>query len=139
MGHSGRISYMPLPVTIVDKKTAPDIPALIRIFAGVADEDFTVIMEKAPFHAPSSAGLRSMAMGAGLVEGMMITKGFRYHLVLSQVWQREILGTVPKGMTKPYALAAAKRLWPGLPFDPKKDEGPVDACLMAEYGRRKNL
>jgi hypothetical protein len=59
-------------------------------------------------------------------------------------WQPMLLGRVPKGQTKTYALKAAAGLWPyecwlastrcTTPHD-----GMVDAALIAQYARLKLL
>jgi hypothetical protein len=55
-----------------------------------------------------------------------------------------VIGPIAKGDTKPAALAKAKQLWPEETFlasarSTKPHEGIVDAYLIAEYGRMKNL
>jgi len=56
-------------------------------------------------------------------------------------WQR-ILGKVPQGRTKEYALATARSLWPGETFILPRGRTPsadaVDALLIAEFIRQQH-
>ena len=99
-----------------------------------------VVVEESPEHAPSAASMRSMSISFGKMIGAFELTGFRVQRVLVRDWQREMLGKkIPQGMTKPLALAYARRRWPErdwlasarckLPHD-----GIIDAALIALYG-----
>jgi hypothetical protein len=60
------------------------------------------------------------------------------------MWQKVMLPGCAKGDTKPAALARARQLWPAeswlaSPRCSKPHDGMIDAALIAEYGRIKNL
>jgi len=99
-----------------------------------------VVVEESPEHAPSSSSMRSMSISFGKMVGAFEVTGFRVERVQVRDWQREMLGKkIPKGMTKPLALAYARRRWPErdwlasarckIPHD-----GIIDAALIALYG-----
>lgn len=56
-------------------------------------------------------------------------------LVRPQAWQKALLGAMPKGESKPRALAYINRLYPTLHLK-KSQHGLVDAFCLAEYGRK---
>jgi crossover junction endodeoxyribonuclease RuvC len=60
-----------------------------------------------------------------------------YILIPPQRWQKDILGIIPKGESKPRALAYAQRRWPNLDLR-KKDSGIVDALCIALYTRKQS-
>lgn len=74
----------------------------------------------------------------GKWEGALEALGVSHELVRPQKWQKMLLGDVPKGKTKEYALSYAQKKWPHLNLK-KKDDGIVDALCIAEYCRRVHL
>lgn len=135
----------PLPVTLHDTRTAPDIVTIMGHLALYPRENLTVVLEQCAPHMPHATSLRSMALGCGMIEGMLLARRYRYATVPAQRWQKEMLGKLAKGETKPAALAAARRLWPRLdawaiPSPAKKPHGGIiDAALLAEYARRRGI
>jgi hypothetical protein len=78
----------------------------------------------------------------GVIRGILESCNIRHIRVDPQIWQKEMLGKVPKGETKPFARAKAKELWVtetwlATPRSKKAHEGLVDAALIAEFYRRK--
>jgi len=65
-------------------------------------------------------------------------KGWEWLRVTPQSWQKAILGKVPKGDTKKYALAKAKATWSDSFTKNARckvpHEGLIDAALIALYG-----
>lgn len=53
-------------------------------------------------------------------------------MIPPKTWQKEILGSFPKGKSKPTALKYANRKWPKLNLK-KEDDGIVDALCIAQY------
>ena len=108
-----------------------------------------LIIEDPGAHASSASGLRSMTRSFAITETLAVTHKLPYQTVLSQKWQGEFWGRpkMPKGKkfdTKAAALTAARKIWPSHNWTPteraqKPHDGMVDAALLAEYGRRKNL
>lgn len=99
-----------------------------------------VVVEESPEHAPSSSSMRSMSISFGKMIGAFEVTGFRVERVQVRDWQREMLGKkIPKGMTKPLALAYARRRWPDQSWlastrSKVPHDGIVDAALIALYG-----
>ena len=100
----------------------------------------------------SKATAFSMGHQAGAVEMMAIALGIPYTKVPAKQWQKEMFLGVEEITitgkstrdTKAMALVAAKRLFPGRDFKlsdraSKPHDGLVDALLMSEYGKRKQL
>ena len=99
-----------------------------------------VVVEESPAHAPSAASLSSMSISFGKMVGAFEVTGFRVERVQVRDWQREMLGKkIPKGATKPLALAYARRRWPdqdwlASPRCRTPHDGMIDAALIALYG-----
>lgn len=98
-------------------------------------EGAVVAIEKV--HANPSMGSKgSFSFGAnfgGWCATMQLLE-LPHLLVPPQTWQKAILGTVPKGESKPRALAYAQRLYPKERFL-KKDHGIIDALLIALWAK----
>lgn len=100
----------------------------------------------------SKATAFSMGHQSGAIEMMAIALGIPYTKVPAKQWQKEMFLGVEEITitgkstrdTKAMALVAAKRLFPGQSFvfgdrSTKPHDGLVDALLMSEYGKRKQL
>jgi hypothetical protein len=123
----------------------------------LAVNDVTVIFEKlGVIFGTSKTTAFSMGHQAGALEGMCVALGMSYYKITAKVWQKEMFqGTVlvtkksksGKSVvtdTKATALIVVKQLFPNekLTFGDratKPHDGLIDARLMAEYARRKNL
>jgi hypothetical protein len=97
-----------------------------------------VIEEPNNSRTPSTA--YSVASSFHSLRGFFETKMLPFYRITPQSWQKKILGKVPTGETKPYALAKAGELWPDEKFlaTPRcktPHPGLVDAALIAAYGR----
>lgn len=91
----------------------------------------------------------------GLLQGIVIASGASYSLVPPKEWQKEIWNNSDKVTrynkaggkmtdTKGTSLNAAIRLFPTIDFRRTKnckklDDNKIDATLIQEYARRKNL
>lgn len=91
----------------------------------------------------------------GIIEGIVIANHLRYTYVQPKVWQKEMFfgveevrkpatkkGTKGRVDTKAMSEMACKRLFPDIRFlatdrCTKVHDGMTDACLIAEYGRRR--
>lgn len=115
----------------------------LRWHTGPTD-DLLVVIEAVPMRTLGNAGmtgLRSMAMSFGIVYGVCVSRGYRVVTVDAKDWQARMLGKVPKGETKQFALEAALRLWRGENWkatarSTTAHDGMVDAALIAEDARR---
>jgi len=101
-----------------------------------------VIEEPNNSRTPSTA--YSVASSFHSLRGFFETKMLRYSRITPQSWQKYMLGKVPKGETKAYALAKANEIWPderwlATPRCKTPHEGLVDAALIAFYAREKEL
>lgn len=107
-------------------------------------ENATFIMEE-PNNSRTPSTAYSVASCFHAIRGLIESKSpVRFHRVTPQSWQKEMLGKIPKGESKPMALAKARKLWPKenwleTPRCKTPHEGLIDAALIAEYGRTKNL
>lgn len=129
-----------------DAKTVREIDtrALVAILNALEckPDETAVFFEHCPFHADRAETMRSMALSAGKILAVLEAKGFtKIHRILSFDWHPIILGKVPRGETKDFALAKARELWPDETWtaterSSKPHDGLIDAALIAEYGRR---
>lgn len=113
---------------------------LSRVTGGNLSNASYIIEE--PNNARNASTAYSMAASFHSLRGFFETKMLNWHRVTPQAWQRVMLGRVPKGLTKGYALATAIDLWPDEAFLATKrsttpHDGIVDAALIAEYLRRR--
>ena len=104
----------------------------------------TVILETPGKHSPGAQALCSMWDSYGAIRGILESHGIRHHRISPQTWQKIMLPGCAKGDTKPAALAKARQLWPNeswlaTPRCSKPHDGMVDAALIAEYARIKQL
>jgi hypothetical protein len=101
-----------------------------------------VIEEPNNSRTPSTA--YSVASSFHSLRGFFDTKFLPFERITPQSWQKAMLGKVPAGKTKEYALNKARELWPDETFyaTPRcktPHQGIVDAALIAEYGRIQRL
>lgn len=136
-----------------------DAKAICDIFKGVSRaHEVSVIIEQVHSIFGSSAKSNfTFGFVCGVVEAIVISQGLKFTKVQPKAWQAEIwitseieykpleAGKVKKSVnTKLTSQKAAKRLFPKLDFRGslkcKKDhDGIIDAALIAEFGRRKNI
>lgn len=145
------IDYHKMPTRVVSGRREVDPDGLSLCFdLQLGNTNHTTCwIEECPHHSRDKAAMRSMALSFGIILGVLSAMerrcGWRVHRVASgnakDGWQRAMLGTVPQGRTKEYALAAARSIWPGESFIlggcRTPHDGCVDAALIAEFGRRK--
>lgn len=97
-----------------------------------------------PNNAMTKSTAASMAGSFHAFRGMFEVKFYRWHRITPQQWQKEMLPGCAAGDTKPRARSKAAELWPtktflATPQSKKPHEGLIDAALIAEYARIKNL
>lgn len=95
-------------------------------------------IEEPPHHTPSAAAMRSLSLSFGLLAGALQQAGHHPCRITVHEWQKGLLGKVPKGQTKPHALAKANGLWPGTDWRESArhrtpHDGMIDAALIARY------
>lgn len=152
LDNAGNIVYSIVMPTIQSGKGRKiDLCALAGIMREFLNHKHkpTFIVENPGAHAPSAAGLRSMTYSFAAVETLLAAYQLKYHVVLSQKWQKAFWSKpkMPKGQkfnTKAAALNVAKQIFPEETWlkserCTKPHDGMIDAALLAEYGRRENI
>ena len=153
IGLNGGIAIM-YPDGLIEKAKMPvigkiiDIPSLLyklnKPNATIVFEDLGVIF------GTSKATAFSMGYQVGILEALCVALKAPYHKVKAKVWQKEMFQGVPelsksgKRDTKGMALVACQRIYPAMDLTltqraSKPHDGLVDAVLIAEYAKRKNL
>lgn len=145
--------FHPMPMV----KDEVDYPKLFKIILGAVDKDTLVIFEKlGVIFGTSKATAFSMGHQSGALEMACIALDVRYFKVAAKAWQKEMFqgvslitkksksGKSTVTDTKATALIVAKQLFPQekLTFGDvatKPHDGLIDALLIAEYAKRKNL
>ena len=99
-----------------------------------------VIEEPNNSRTPSTA--YSVASSFHSIRGFFETKFLPFERITPQSWQKAMLGKVPAGKTKEYALSKAREIWPDEKYlatsrSYRPHAGIIDAALIAEYHRRK--
>jgi hypothetical protein len=141
------IGMLPMPLKGKAKGNEVDAAAIWHWFrddCGWSLDQITAILETPGKHSPGTNALCSMWDSYGAIRGVLESRGIRHHRIAPQTWQKAMLGNVDKGQTKPAALAKARQLWPdetwlATPRSKTPHTGMIDAALIAEYARIKNL
>jgi hypothetical protein len=133
----GIISKIVMPTKTVGKKREIDIRAINEWLLDF-NTPFTLAIEEPLAHAKSSQAVRSMALSYGKLLGMAEAKGYDVFRVSISLWQKTLLGKVPKGMTKKRALQVVTELVPDEDWTKNSrcrvpHDGMVDAYLIGRY------
>lgn len=111
----------------------------------------TVAIEDCPKHAQSKAAMRSMGISFGIIIGVVRRELPTKRIITVRSgnpldsWQRVLLGTQPRGGTKPAAMAKAREIWPDQVWPTKTPSGKVvhdgivDAALIAWHARTLDM
>lgn len=114
----------------------------VKIHFRGQERKLVFILEE-PGGSKSAAAAKSMAGSFHALRGCFEAMGYRWERITPQSWQKVMIPGCKAGETKKRALARVSELWPSQNFIPpgcrKPHEGVIDAALIAEYGRRKNL
>ena len=139
------IAMTEMPIVRARKGNEIDIRTLYRWLSETLPNlsDATYIIEE-PGGSKSSKAATSMAGSFHAVRALFDVKLLRWHRITPQEWQKALLPGCKAGDTKPRALAKARQLWPDESFLASDrcsvaHSGLVDAALISEYGRLKNL
>jgi len=122
------------------KKNIYDLATLKKI-SSVWEEDWIMYMEKMQSMPPGFRVQASFGLGycQGLFEGIIISLGCKYELVISKTWQKHFGITGAKGNKKVQSYMIASKLFPQVELVTprgRKLDGRSDALLIAEWGRR---
>lgn len=138
-----------------------DMVALYAIFNELkAKYHITVVLEEVhSIYGTSAESNFVFGFVCGAIEAIVIANHLRINKVQPKEWQSELWQNGDRVYkvkkpdqkkapidTKATSLNAAKRLFPGFDFRKsdsnrvtKDHDGLIDACLISEFGRRKNL
>lgn len=142
--HGQIIDMTTMPVRKHRSRNEVDIRAfhlwISRVTGGNLSNADYVIEE--PNNSRNASTAYSVASCFHSFRGFFETKMLNWHRITPQSWQKAMLGKVPKGETKAYALAKARELWADEKFLASSrcktpHAGLVDAALIAEYYRQK--
>lgn len=133
-------------------ETEPDIVSTRDLLknlcqrAAIDNDRLKVYLEKAQsMPGNSGQGMLKYGRASGIIEGLLCGYFIPYELVTPRVWTKEVhAGAGHYVNAKHKSIIVAKRLFPHIEFKrtlrcTKDDEGRIDACLIAEYGARKEL
>lgn len=145
--HNGAfIDAIPMPVQKARKGNEIDVLEVERwikhVAAGLHNVHCAILEE--PGGSKSAKAATSMAGSFHALRTVLTLAGIRWHRVTPQKWQKEMMPGCNAGDTKHRALELAKRLWPDETFlaterSKVPHDGIIDAALLAEYARIKNL
>lgn len=142
-----------------------DLHELGEIITGIRNQYkyITCLVEDVhAIYGSSAMATFSFGFNKGVIIGLLIANNIPYQLVQPKEWQKEIWSNSDMEIlyravkikdklvmkravdTKKTSINAAKRMFPNEDFRrtekcKKIDDNKVDATLISEYGRRKNL
>ena len=145
--HNGAlIASTEMPIQNARKGNEIDVRELRRWLVNSAAglENILCAILEEPGGSKSAKAAMSMAGSFHAIRATLEMCNLRWHRITPQKWQKEMIPGCKSGDTKPRALELAKRLWPEETFlasqrCKKPHDGIVDAALLAEYARIKNL
>jgi crossover junction endodeoxyribonuclease RuvC len=127
-----------MPLIEVKKKNRTEKMVSLRLLLCACPINETVWLEE-PSAMPGQGVSSTFKFGrlVGQIEGILAANGNVTNLVSPRVW-KEAMGL---GRDKDLSRAMATQLWPDRAeeFKRKKDDGRAEACLLAEYGRRRMI
>ena len=138
------IDMLPMPIQKARGGNEIDIITVWGFFTQFYTRDQLIVLIEEPGGSKSAKAAKSMAGSFHALRAMCALKNLRWHRITPRSWQSVMLPGCQAGETKPRALELAKRLWPDENFLESKrcrvpNDGLIDAALIAEYGRQKNL
>jgi hypothetical protein len=146
VGANGGYCIMNREGVIITSAVLGDLHKFMLDMSASGNDAHHAIFERV--HAMPGQGVSSMftfGHNVGMVEGILRAFGVPYSTVTPQTWQKEIHAGIDKKLDpKERSRQAAVRLFPHSDFRKsdrckKAHDGIVDAVLIAEYARRKNL
>ena len=142
-------SMIEMPTVKYGGKRFIDIDKLAHMFnSDNKRKSHVAIVEDPGGHAPSAAGLRSMTHSFAVIKTLLVANRIKHHCFHARKWQSDFFKKpkdfIGKFDTKKSALESANKIWPNTDWrrtqrSKKPFDGFVDAALIAEYGRRRNL
>lgn len=136
--HSGElIDRIKMPTKKVGNKREVDAYSVYRWLSDL-HSPYILAIEEPLAHAKSSQAVRSMALSFGKLVGMAESRLQKLIRVPVREWQKAMLGKVPRGETKAFALAKAMKLcpdenWLASERAKRPHDGIIDAYLIARH------
>ena len=144
--HGHLIGVCVMPIAKARKGNEIDVREVRRWLIEITGDNLnraTYIIEE-PGGSKSSKAATSMAGSFHSIRALLDSNWLRWHRITPQAWQKVMLPGCATGDTKPRALAKARQLWPdetwlATPRCKTPHDGQIDAALISEYARIKNL
>lgn len=139
------IAMTVMPIRALGKGNEVDAAGVHEWLSGLGPWDQQCVLLETPGKfSPGVMALTSMWDSYGAIRSILECHNIRRHRIPPAQWQKVMLVGCATGNTKPFALSVARRLWPHETWLPSTrhrtaHDGLVDAALIAEYGRRKQL
>lgn len=116
----------------------------IKEFIEVRKDAIITIEKQYPMPMQGVTSQFTIGVGYGTLRGMLCGLGMATKVVHSKTWQKEFFQRDPEKTTKDQALEVVKELYPNVDlFATERSTVPhsgiVDAILISEYGRRREL
>ena len=108
-------------------------------------------LTQATYYIEEPAGSKSLSAALSMsssfhsIRGMLETKGLVWQGVPARTWQKALMGKTKVAGKKTTEEALARKLWSDeqwitlRPTGKKLNDGVIDGCLIAEFGRRESL
>lgn len=125
------------PTLKVGKRHEYDLAGMAQVLQGFPEDTLVAVEQLGAMPLKGSIGAFSLGQGCGLWLGMAAMRKMPIARITPQLWQRALLAGLPKG--KGSSLVRARELFPGAAsmLTRKRDDGPADALLIAEFARRQ--
>lgn len=143
LGHI--IAKIVMPIQRARKGNEIDVRAVYQWMVSIqARADITAVIIEEPGGSKSAKAACSMAGSFHALRAVCEIRSYRWHRVTPREWQKVMLPGCAGGDTKPRALAKARQLWPDEDWRASDrckiaHDGLIDAALIAEFARLKNL
>lgn len=132
----------PMPITKDGRISATELRDIL-LYSEKVNDKFVVIEKVHAMHRQGVNSMFTFGKGYGAIIAVVEMLGYPYRLVMPQIWQCGLCSGTG-GNPKQRAAIAAQRLFPNVNFKATArckalHDGMIDALLMAEYGRRREL
>lgn len=148
-GQKGGISLVEVAngtVSVIQCWAMPSSYKELRgIFEYIQNRKAVCIIEKSqPMPKQGVTSTFTYGVGYGVMLGLMIAFEIPYHEIRPAIWKKEIMAGEKDKKDKKVAIKVCERMFPEanlLPTERSKvpSDGMAESCLIADYGRRKNL
>lgn len=122
-----------------------NLKELRSIFHYLKTSKATILIEKAQCMPKQSAPSGfNYGVHYGTMIGLLVAFEIPYHEVRPAIWKKEMLEGEPDKKDKKVSIRVCEKMFPEANLYPTArsrvpSDGIAEACLMADYARRKNL